>query len=58
MCGSSHHADRDMDSLSDWCAQGETAVTVNYRVRDGATPQPSLAPPQPPPPTLPPTPLS
>lgn len=44
-----HAADHDTGSLSDWCAQGDPAVTVDCRVRDGATPQPSLAPPQPPP---------
>ena len=44
-----HATDHDMGSLSDWCAQGDPAVTVDYRVRDGVTPQPSLAPPQPPP---------
>lgn len=41
----SHATDGDMCSLSDWCAQGDPAVTVDYRVRDGVTPWPSLAPP-------------
>lgn len=44
-----HATDHDMGSLSEWVAQGEPAVTVDYWVRDGATPQPSLAPPKPPP---------
>lgn len=44
-----HATDHDTGSLSDWCAQGDPVVTVDYRVRDGVTPQPSLAPPQPPP---------
>lgn len=44
-----HIADHDTGSLSDWCAQGDLAVTVDYRVRDGVTPQSSLAPLQLPP---------
>lgn len=51
-----HATDDSMGSLSDWYAQGEPAVTVDYRVRDAVTPKPSLAPPQPPL-LLPPTPL-
>lgn len=37
--------DHDMGSLSGWFVQGDPAVIVDYWVRDGATPQPSLAPP-------------
>lgn len=36
------------DSVSEWCAQGDPGVTVDCWVRDGVTPKPSLAPPQPP----------
>lgn len=41
--------DHDMGSLSDWCVQGDPAVTVDCRVKDGVTPpfppfQPILAP--------------
>lgn len=43
-----HITDHDMGSLSGWRAQGDPAVNVDYRVSDGVTPQPSLAPPQPP----------
>lgn len=43
-----HITDHDMGSLAGWRAQGDPAVNVDYRVSDGVTPQPSLAPPQPP----------
>lgn len=35
-----HATDHDMGSLSDWCAQGDPAVTVDYGVRDGVIPPP------------------
>lgn len=38
-----------MESVSEWCAQGDPAVTVDCWVRDGVTLKPSLAPPQQPP---------
>lgn len=41
-----HATYHNMGSPSDSCAQGDPAVTVDWWVRDGVTPRPSLAPPQ------------